>query len=198
VTERFVPRDPPVAARPLDTPARGIDSSVSRFCVSRGEKMRAFAALWFLALAACTSSIPVQPTRSAADEQALLRLHEAALKAHIDRNVDALLPTQADDFMLLNRGEISSPSRAERRQFLGPYLEATVFEFYRDAVRPMVKVSNDGSLGWVIAQVEARGDSATRQGGRAPLEFQVAWIELYEKRNGEWVSIGNASSFKGD
>jgi hypothetical protein len=159
--------------------------------------MRTLAALSFLILGACASTNPEQASRSiAADEQALLKLHEAGLRAHIESNVDALLATQSDDFMLMNRGEISSPTKSERREFLGPYLAATTFEFYRDAVKPMVKVSRDGSLGWVIAQVEARGSSAMRQGERLPLEFTVAWIELYERRHGEWVSIGNASSFK--
>jgi hypothetical protein len=158
--------------------------------------MRALAFLAPFLLAACAAFDEVEaPRSSAADEQALLRLHEAGLKAHMDRNVDALLATHADDFVLLNRGEVTSPSKVELRAFLGPYLEATTFEHYRDAVKPIVKVSRDGSLGWVIAQVEARGSSA-RQGGRQPLEFVVAWIELYEKRSGEWVGIGNASSFK--
>lgn len=159
--------------------------------------MRALVFLASLLLAACSAVDGVDaPRSSVADEQTLLRLHEAGLKAHRDRNVEALLATQADDFVLLNRGEITSPSKAELRAFLGPYLEATTFEFYRDAVKPIVKVSRDGSLGWVIVQVEARGSSATRQGGRRALEFVVAWIELYEKRSGEWVGIGNASSFK--
>jgi len=161
--------------------------------------MRTLVALSCLALSACTAAHREAPTRaSAADEQALLKLHEAVLKAHIDSNIEALLATEAEDFVLMNRGEISSPSKAERRAFLGPYLASTTFEFYRDAVKPVVKVSKDGSLGWVIAQVEARGSAATRQGGRQSVEFVVAWIELYERRNGEWVAIGNASSFKGE
>jgi hypothetical protein len=155
--------------------------------------MRAIVLSAVLLLTGCAGIDRVEaPRSSAADEQALLRLHEAGLKAHLDSDVDALLAPQSDDFVLMNRGEISSPSKAERRQFLGPYLEATTFEFYRDAVKPVVKVSRDGSLGWVIAQVEARGANAT---GRS-LQFVVAWIELYEKRSGEWVAIGNASSFK--
>jgi hypothetical protein len=159
--------------------------------------MRMLAALLFLILAGCASTnSDVAPRSTLADEQALLKLHEAGLRAHIENDVDALLATQSDDFMLMNRGEISSPSKAARREFLGPYLTATTFDFYRDAVQPMVKVSKDGSLGWVIAQVEARGSSAMRQGARQPLAFAVAWIELYERRDGEWVSIGNASSFK--
>jgi hypothetical protein len=147
------------------------------------------------AISACTTNDPRDAQSVADDHQELLRLHAAGLKAHLDSDVEALLAAQADDFVLLNRGQVSSPSIAERRTFLGPYLTATKFEFYRDAVPPIVKISLDGSLAWVIAQVEARGVNESAQ-GRRPLEFAVAWIELYEKRNDRWIAIGNASTFK--
>jgi ketosteroid isomerase-like protein len=146
-------------------------------------------------MAACTSTAP---SSASSDERRLLELHEAGLKAHIDRDIDALLAKQADDFVLLNRGEISLPSRQQRQKFLGPYLATTTFEYYRDTVPPLVKVSRDGTLGWVMAQIEARGMTVTAEGERKPVEFEVAWIELYERRGKEWISIGNASSFKAD
>jgi hypothetical protein len=146
-------------------------------------------------IAACAAKAPGS---IASDERRLLELHEAGLRAHIDRDIDALLAMQADDFVLLNRGEISLPSKLQRREFLGPYLAATTFELYRDKVPPLVKVSRDGSLGWVVAQVEARGMTVTPEGEYKPVEFIVAWIELYERHGPEWISVGNASSFKPD
>lgn len=97
--------------------------------------------------------------------------------------------------MVASRGEVVRPTLDERRELLGPYLDATECESYRDMVSPMVKVSEDGSLGWVIAQVAAAGTQTTGSGERRPLEFQSAWIELYEKRAGEWLRIGNVSNF---
>jgi hypothetical protein len=146
-------------------------------------------------IAACISNAP---SSASSDERRLLELHEAGLEAHIDRDIEALLATQAEDFVLLNRGEISLPSKQQRRAFLGPYLAATTFEFYRDKTPPLVKVSRDGSLGWVVAQVEARGFMVAPEGEHKPVQFEVAWIELYERRGKEWISIGNASSFRVD
>ena len=161
--------------------------------------MRQLAMLLTLVFAVCVAAHSSEALQAAlSDEQKLLELHQAALRAHVDSDIDALLATQADDFVILGQGDISSPSRQERREFLGPYLAATRFEFYRDAVAPIVKVSRDGSLGWVIAQVEARGSSMNAEGKDQPIEFVVAWIELYERRGHEWVSIGNAYSFKGE
>jgi hypothetical protein len=154
--------------------------------------MREVSLLLSLLLVACT---PGTPPSSSADEQQLLALHQAGLAAHLQGDIDALLAGQADDFILVNRGEISSPSMEQRREFLGPYLAATKFEFYHDALAPIVKISRDGSLGWVIAKVEARGTSATSDGSDVGIEFEAAWIELYERRGHEWIAIGNVSNF---
>jgi hypothetical protein len=154
--------------------------------------MRKLPLLSALLLMAFTSEVP---TSHPSDEQRLLELHQAGLSAHLKGDVDALLAGQADDFVLVNRGEISSPTKEQRRGVLGPYLAGTKFDIYRDIVPPIVKVSRDGSLAWVIARMEARGLRATPQSGHASLEFEVAWIELYERRGAEWVAIGNVSSF---
>ena len=116
----------------------------------------------------------------------------------MDGDIDALLAFQADDFLLVDRGEISTLSKQDVRDFLGPYLASTKFEFYRDKVPPLVKVSQDGTLGWVAAQIEARGESAGSNGQSRTIEAVFAWIELYERRGDEWVSIGNATSFARD
>ncbi len=61
---------------------------------------------------------------------------------------------------------------------------------------PQVKVSRDGTLGWVIVQVRAAGVQSTAGGGTQPLAFESAWIELYERRGAQWFRVGNVSNFK--
>lgn len=130
------------------------------------------------------------------DERELLRLHEAVLEAHRKSDVEMFLSSAREPFVMANRGAITRPTIEELRSRLGPYLERTRFSVYRDQVPPVVKVSADGSLGWVIVQVEARGEQTTEDGTIVPVEFVSAWIELYEKRDGNWVAIGNLSNFK--
>lgn len=130
------------------------------------------------------------------DEAALRALHAKVLRAHRESNPDLLLEGAAEDFVQANRGEIRRPTMQERRARFADYLGRTTFEVYRDAAAPVVKVSKDGTLGWVIAQVEARGVQTGDDGKKEPLEFVSAWIELYEKRDGRWVSTGNLSNFK--
>jgi hypothetical protein len=74
--------------------------------------------------------------------------------------------------------------------------KSTRFSIYRDQVPPTVKVSADGTLGWVIAQIEAKGQQPGADGQPQPFEYVRASVELYEKRGGKWVAVGTASNFK--
>lgn len=145
-------------------------------------------------VAAALMSCAAVPVDTAGDRARLLALHEQAMEAHRKSDVELLLQADADDFVLASRGEISRPSLEQRRQFLGPYLRGVRFAEYIDVVAPVVHVSADGTSGWVIAQVRARG---TEVGGAGrTLQFESAWIELYEKRGGGWRRVGNVSNFK--
>jgi len=126
----------------------------------------------------------------------LRALHEKVMRAHRLSDVEMLLEDEAEDYVVASRGEVSRPTLAERRAILAPYLQSTKFQQYRDATEPIIELSDDGTLGWVIVQVEARGLQTRPDGTEAELEFVSAWIELYEKREGRWYRVGNVSNFK--
>ena len=84
-------------------------------------------------------------------------------------------------------------SLEQRRTSFGSYLRGVRFAEYVDVVAPVVHVSDDGTTGWVIAQVRARG---TEISGGKPLQFESAWIELYVNRGDGWRRVGNVSNFK--
>lgn len=131
------------------------------------------------------------------DEEQLLALHQTTIEAHLKNDVEMLLKDDAEDgYVMSGRGIISRPSKQDVRQRLGTYLKATQFEVYRDEVSPIVKVAKDGTLGWVICQVYVRGEQDTGGGIMARVEFESSWIELYEKRNGRWLRIGNVSNIR--
>jgi len=118
------------------------------------------------------------------------------MRAHRESNADLLLLSEAPDFISANRGQITQPTLDARRARFQQYLGTTRFAEYIDLVPPVVRVSDDGSLGWVIVQVRAAGVQTTQDGGSQPLAFESAWIELYERREGSWYRVGNVSNFK--
>jgi hypothetical protein len=131
-----------------------------------------------------------------ARELELLKLHQKALDAHLKSNIAMLLEDESDEYVVVSDGEVSHPSKKEREAFLGPYLRATRFETYKDLIPPIVQISADERLGWVIAQISAKGVQKKADGSDGNLEFVCAWIELYENKEGRWMRIGNVSNFK--
>lgn len=124
---------------------------------------------------------------------ALVAIHEQILQAHRDRDAAAWTALEADTVLVGSRGTISVASRAERLERRRGYFRSTRFSVYRDVQPPTVRVSRDGSQGWLLANVEvvAHVESA----GRADSTHTVwAWIELYERRDGRWLVVGNVSN----
>lgn len=131
-----------------------------------------------------------------ADADALKALHARVIRAHLESNVELIVEDDANDYVVANRGEITRPTVDDRRKRLGPFLRSVRFAEYKDLVPPIVAVSEDGTLGWVVVQIQARGSRKTDAGAEEPVEYVSAWIEMYRKLDGRWRRVGNVSNFK--
>lgn len=155
-----------------------------------------FLAIW-IALALSLGSCQLFSGRkSEENRKSLLQAHRLILQAHLDADVDRWLAIESDEFTLVNRGAITFPTPEERRARRAPYLAATRFEFYRDLRPPRVELSEDGTLGWLIAQVEVKGTQLLQDGSKQPLQGTWAWIELYRREETGWKLVGNVSNAK--
>ena len=131
------------------------------------------------------------------DEQKLMRLHRVAMDAHLLGNADLMKGSFGAEGVVVYEGEIYPTEAAGSEAMMARILSNRNYTRYDDLVRPVVKVSDDGSLGWVVVQVEAEGERFDENGGvSGPLEFKSAWISLFEKVDDEWKQIGNVSNFK--
>ncbi len=138
---------------------------------------------------------PGSPTE-AEHRAALLSLHQTVMTAHLEGDIEPWMAIESDDYVSANRGEITFPTKAERRAARAPYLTSTRFHVYRDLRDPIVTVSSDGTLGWVIAEVEGEGLREGEDGHAEPMRFISAWIELYRRDGEAWALIGNVSNFR--
>lgn len=131
-----------------------------------------------------------------AEKRELLALHEEFKAAHVRGDADAILERLAEDYVRVGRGVVSHPEPGAMASRMRDYLGRTTFTEYRDLRPPLVRVSADGTLGWVIVELRARGVQTGADGKEEPLDFTCAWISLFEKRDGEWVTIGDVSTFR--
>jgi hypothetical protein len=142
---------------------------------------------------------PAALASEAGDDAALLlEMHREVLEAHRARDVTRLLAAEPDEIVTVGRGEVSWSNKKDRIPMFERYLGSTEFTKYRDMIDPVVRVSDDGTLGWVIVQVEIAGVRTSEDGVREKFESQWGWIELYEKRDGRWYRTGTVSNRKAE
>jgi hypothetical protein len=71
------------------------------------------------------------------------------------------------------------------------YLDGAVYHEYVDLEDPVVRISDDGSMAWTITRVRVRRTQNGQERG-----FVYAGMMTFEKRNGQWLRTGNASTFE--
>ncbi len=137
------------------------------------------------------------PENILTDEQQLLRLHRIAMDDHFFSRTDEMKTIRGDSVTIVNDGDIHRMTGKEFDATMGRIMESRDYLVYDDLVRPIVNISEDGTLGTVIAQISASGVRFDDNGlPDSPLEFVSAWIELYEKVQGQWRLTGNVSNFR--
>jgi hypothetical protein len=112
----------------------------------------------------------------------------------MDRNLELLLSLFADDFVIVDGGEVQQPTREEQAERFRTYFQNVRFRKWDDLVPPAIRVSADGTMAMVIVrkevvllQAEAPDD--------APAERAVfAWMETWEKRRGRWMLVAMCST----
>ena len=136
---------------------------------------------------------PFSPERAAARAD-LLRLHAEVIRFHLEKDVDSSLEGERPVQIGASRGRLVFPTAGQRRARREGYLGATEFSAYRDLVPPVVRLADDLSQGWLMAQVEVEGVQRTDEGEQS-FRWVWAWVELYERDgDGEWTRVGNVSN----
>ena len=137
---------------------------------------------------------PITLDAQLSDQAELLRIHASVMAAHREGLVERWMEVESEEYVSVNGGRVTFPTPDERRQAREPYLASTTFTMYRDLRTPVVRISADGSLGWLIAEVEVRGVQRGQGGEETPIRAIWAWVELYEKSSDGWRIVGNASN----
>jgi hypothetical protein len=144
----------------------------------------------FLLLVACASPAggPV------ADRAKLLRLHQSARAAHLEKRADRMVASFDDSVRFVAAGEVTVRSLAENRARLQAYFDRSTFQAWDDIAAPILRISPDGRMAYKIVQKRVRL-TAPDSSGRPVAEHVVyAWVEMYEKPDDRWVLMAVAST----
>ena len=148
-----------------------------------------------LLLLACAASASADPSADLEKEKAeLLRIHKSDREAHFNTDVDRLLENSPEEFISLGRGKINRSSKEDaRKMFTGYFRDAKYYE-WDDVEEPIIRISNDASMAWMITRTRVRRVQKKPDGAEQEEKFVYAGIMTYEKRDGRWVRVANVST----
>ena len=144
-----------------------------------------------LALAACGAD-------GEADRAELLRLHALQRTAHLERRADLLVASHADSVVSISRGAVSVDQPAKSRAMFQAYFDRVTFQAWDDVAPPIVRVSPDGQMAYVIVQKRVHLTAPDSAGAPRSERTLFAWLEVYEKRGGRWTMTAIASTDRPD
>ncbi len=120
-----------------------------------------------------------------ADRAELLRLHDQARTAHLEERVD--LMQFPDSLMQVSRGAVSVRSRAQNEERFRAYFDRSTFQEWDDIAPPVIRISPDGRMAYVVVQKRVRLTAPDSAGVPQPEHVVFAWVEIYEKRESRWT-----------
>jgi hypothetical protein len=132
-----------------------------------------------------------------ADEvEQLLKIHESDRRAHFETSANRIMEHATDEFISVSNGRVQQTTRAENLKFFEEYFKGAKYYEWDDLEPPIVRVSNDASMAWMIVRTRVRRVQ-TQSGGEAmERRFVYAGIMAYEKNGGRWVRVANVSTFE--
>jgi len=116
----------------------------------------------------------------------LSELLKQARVAHFTRNAKLLVSTFADDFTNIAGGKITKPTREASITRFQNYLNNSTFLEWDDITPPVVKVSDDASMAYVLVHKKVRLLAKNENGAETEETEIFAWIETYRKIKSEW------------
>ena len=116
----------------------------------------------------------------------LLSIHANSRAAHFDKDVAALMAIQPEDFTYAGNGVVRRLSRADMRHNIEQAFANSTYHEFDDLEPPIVRVSEDGTVGWMITRIKVRKTETDSAGAKRERETIHASIRTFEKRDGRW------------
>ncbi|MBK8305183.1 MAG: nuclear transport factor 2 family protein [Pyrinomonadaceae bacterium] len=129
-----------------------------------------------------------------ADQAELMRLHEQQKTAHLTYNAELFVEMFADNVTQLQRGTMSSKTKAENLARFKSYFSSFKFSEWEDIAPPVIKISKDGTMATKTVRKRVRGSYKNEKGEDVSDHTVFAWLEVWEKLDGRWKLTTIAST----
>jgi hypothetical protein len=126
----------------------------------------------------------------------LLQLHESALRAHLENNARTFLAAYASEWYEVRNAGVRLRTKEEAFPSIEQYFQRTHFSDISEITAPIIHISTDASMAWVIGAIGVRATQEGSNGKERDFSFRCAWVSIYEKQDGQWAQVVDASSFQ--
>ena len=120
------------------------------------------------------------------ETEKILELHHAQRDYHFGKDSISFANQMTDDFISVNRGEISFPKKSENIARYNSYFSAVEFIKWDDVSPPIIKFSEDGKLAYTIVDKIVQLSYEGEDGEKIEDETHFAWTAIYRKVGEEW------------
>ena len=128
------------------------------------------------------------------EKENLLEIHARTRKAHLESDADLMVAAFADEVFRVAGGAVTGQPRDESRQNYQKYFAGSTYHEMDDLEPPVIRISQDASMAWMIARTKVRFTYKDESGNDAEQAFIYAGIVTYEKRDGEWLRTSNVTT----
>lgn len=126
----------------------------------------------------------------------LLRMHRQSREAHFKTDADLLLQNAPEEMISVRDGKIQRSSKAEGQARFAEYFRGAKYTEWDDIEEPIVRISRDGTMAWMITRIRVRRTQKDASGKEQEEKFVYAGIMTYEKVDGRWMRVANVSTFE--
>lgn len=134
--------------------------------------------------------------KSEQEQARLLHLHRSALQAHLDKDAGAFLAAYASQWYDVRTAGIRLRTKEEALPAIDQYFRRTHFADIREVTAPIIHLSADASMAWVVGEMRVRASQEVADEKERDFSFRCAWVSIFEKHEGEWAQVVDASFFQ--
>jgi|SRR5581483_11518317 len=124
------------------------------------------------------------PTDAGGDKAAILKLHAMDRDGHLKGDAELIAAQLAPKLDEVVGGHIKTMTREEAKQQFEQYLKTVKFTQWEDAADPIIKISSDGQMAWMIVEIKAEVEPLDHPDEKHA--FSNSSIQTFEKDAEGW------------
>ncbi len=130
------------------------------------------------------------------EKSRLLQLYKSSLQAHFEHDARTFLAEYASQWYEIRNAGVRLRTKEEALPAIEQYFQRTHFYDISEIAAPIIHISADASMAWVIGEIHVRASQEGPDKKERNFSFHCAWVSIYEKQEGQWAQVVDDPSFQ--